>query len=93
MSPSAAPSQPSARSATPAFRAARFGACLTIAILWAGVILSRVLATGPVDSATACRHAIYREPVTGREQAIGAARIAPDGAISCHGVTYRTESR
>lgn len=58
-----------------------------------GSALLRLVEAGPQDSATACRNMIYRDPLTGRDQAIGAARIAPDGAITCQGVTYRLGSQ
>jgi len=63
--------------------------CWALAILWAVLLLARFLTAGPEDSVTACRDAIYRDPVTGREQGIGSARIARDGAMTCHGLTYR----
>jgi hypothetical protein len=64
-----------------------------IGVLWAAALLLRLFETGPQDSVTACRNMIYRDPLTGRERAIGTARIAPDGAITCHGVTYRAGSQ
>lgn len=67
--------------------------CLAIGILWATLVFLRFSYVGPEDSVTACRHAIYRDPVTGREQGIGSARIAQDGAMTCHGVIYPIGAR
>ena len=67
--------------------------CGVVGVLWAAALLLRLFETGPQDSVTACRNMIYRDPLTGREQGIGTARIAPDSAITCHGVTYRAGSQ
>lgn len=69
------------------------GCGCVVAALWAALVLLRVFASGPEDSATACRHAIYRDPVTGREQGIGPARIAADGKATCRGITYPVGAR
>ncbi len=63
----------------------RGAVCWGIAILWAVLALARFVLAGPEDSAAACRHRIYRDPVTGREQGIGEARIARDGTAICGG--------
>lgn len=93
MSPSAPSSQPSSPPAGRLARRARLGAGLALAAVWLGVTLSHLLASGPTDSAAACRHAIYRDPVTGREQGIGSARVGSAGSMTCDGVTYRADSR
>lgn len=74
-------------------RRIRVVAGLAMGILWSVAILSRLFATGPTDSASACHRAVYRDPVSGRAQAIGTAHIAPGGAVTCHGVTYQAERR
>ncbi|QEL24365.1 hypothetical protein FQV39_18600 [Bosea sp. F3-2] len=66
---------------------------LVIGTLWAAMLLLRLFDAGFVDSASACRRMIYRDPVTGREQGIGEARIAPDSVIECDGVAYRPGPR
>lgn len=64
-----------------------------VGILWATALLLRLFGAEPIDSVTACRHAFYRDPLIGRERGIGSARLAPDGAMTCAGVTYHAPSR
>jgi hypothetical protein len=94
MSNSVSPSRPlpeaNARSARPYLRAA---ACWALGILWAVLLVLRFAGAGPEDSVAACRDATYRDPVTGREQGIGSARVAQDGTMTCHGMTYRIGAR
>jgi hypothetical protein len=71
----------------------RVAAFWAVGILWAILVLARCLGAGPEDSVTACRHAIYRDPVTGREQGTGSARVAPDGTITCRGMAYKADPR
>lgn len=44
------------------------------------------------DSAASCFARVYRDPVTGRSQAIGPARLSPDGSIRCDGISYSARS-
>lgn len=75
------------------FQVVRVGCCCLVALLWAVVLLARMFGTGPEDSAAACLHAIYRNPVTGREQGIGEARVAADGTMICRGSIHHAGSR
>jgi hypothetical protein len=90
--------------ARPVSEAARFGPAKRMGLvipvlfcaggaLWAAVLLLHVFAATPRDSATACRREIYRDPVTGQERGVGETRIAADGRIACHGVTYPAVTR
>lgn len=79
---------PSDTSARPSWPRRGEAICWALGALWAAILLARFLGAGPEDSVTACRSAIYRDPVTGREQGIGSARVGRDGAMTCHGVTY-----
>ena len=79
---------PSDTSARPAWPRRGEAICWALAVLWTVILLARFLGAGPEDSVAACRSAIYRDPVTGREQGIGSARVARNGAMTCHGVTY-----
>ncbi|CAH1659151.1 hypothetical protein BOSEA31B_11824 [Hyphomicrobiales bacterium] len=64
-----------------------------VGTLWAAALLLRLFGADPIDSVTACRHAFYRDPLIGQERSIGPARLAPDGAMTCAGVTYRATVR
>ncbi len=61
---------------------------LVMAAVWVALLLTSLFDHGPVDDASACRRMIYRDPVTGREQGIGEARIALDGTMRCQNVSY-----
>ncbi|MGO4741032.1 hypothetical protein AB4099_31210 [Bosea sp. 2KB_26] len=62
---------------------------LAAAAMWISVVLLRIFGPDTTDTASACGRMVYRDPVTGREQAIGTARIASDGTIRCRDVAYR----
>jgi hypothetical protein len=90
MSNSVSPSlSPSDAAACGSRRRLRTAACWAVGILWAALLFLRSLDAGPEDSVRACRRAIHRDPVTSREQGIGSARIAADGAMTCRGMTFR----
>ncbi|MGO4406261.1 hypothetical protein AB4Z10_18605 [Bosea sp. RAF48] len=73
-------------------RAQRIAAS-AIGAVWIIALLLRVLDPGIVDSASACRRMVYRDPVTGRERGIGAVRITANGTIRCRDVTYQPGTR
>ncbi|GAU86031.1 hypothetical protein [Bosea sp. BIWAKO-01] len=60
---------------------------LAAAAMWLSVVLLRIFGPDTADTASACSRMIYRDPVTGREQAIGTARIVSDGTIRCRDVS------
>lgn len=66
---------------------------LAAAAMWVMVVLLRLSGSDSADTASACSRMIYRDPVTGREQAIGTARIASDGTIRCRDVSVLPEPR
>ena len=88
MSRISSPSRPAL--ATP--RAQWIGA-LALAALWIAMLSISIFDHGPVDDASACRRMFDRDPVTGREQGIGKARITSDGTMKCQNVSYRPDSR
>lgn len=91
MSNLASPSRATSRSAV--FSSPGWIAGWAVGILWAAALLLRLFGAEPIDSVTSCRHAFYRDPLIGQERSIGSARLAPDGAMTCAGVTYRATSR
>jgi len=66
---------------------------LAIGIFWAVMLLLHAFDSGPVDSVSTCRQAIYRDPLTGQERGIGETRIAADGSMTCRGTIYHPASR
>lgn len=62
---------------------------LTIGVFWIAMLLISLFDHGPVDDASACRRMFDRDPVTGREQGIGKARITSDGTMKCQNVSYQ----
>lgn len=62
---------------------------IAAAAMWVSLVFLRIFGADTADTASACSRMVYRDPVTGREQAIGAVRIAADGTIRCRDLAYR----
>lgn len=57
---------------------------------WAWLLLGEVRRRSSATAAASCLAAVFRDPVTGREQGIGPVRVQPDGAITCRsGILHR----
>jgi hypothetical protein len=57
----------------------RIAGTAALAVAWAA--LAYIAIAG--DPARGCRDMVYRDPVTGRDEARGGARLLADGRVAC----------